>query len=68
MPRLFPPGKFVLDPAKVDGADAKVGGDIVLGYALYNMWSFPQKVLITLLRGIPDTGKEFVEVVSLALE
>jgi len=61
-------GQFIFYPAKVDGGNSQVGGDIVLRHPLDDMRSFLYKVHIALLRGIPDTGEEFVHIMALTLE
>jgi hypothetical protein len=65
---LFLFGKFVFNPAEMNGSNAQVGGDIVLGHPSDDMWPFLYKVYITLLRGIPDPGEKFVHVMALPLE
>jgi hypothetical protein len=52
----------------MDGANAQVGRDIMLGYPLDDMRSFLYKIDITLLRRIPDPGEEFIHVMTLPLK
>lgn len=52
----------------MDGGNSQVGGNIVLRYPLDDVRSFLYEVHIALLRGIPDTGEEFVHIMALTFE
>lgn len=63
----FAVGEFAFDPAEVHFAYAQVGGDIVLGNALDDVWALIEQVLVTLFRGVSDEGDKFVGVMGLSL-